>query len=351
MTTKNTQIIFKKIPEGMPVVGEDIEVVTKDFDVNRVTLKDNDVLLHNLYMSVDPYMRGRMRPAKIKSYISAFTLGEVMQAGGVSEVIKSKNPEFKEGDIVSGMIGWENYTLVSEGKDLRKIEGARESSIPLSYYLGILGMPGMTAYIGLFHIGEPKEGETIFISAASGAVGQVVGQIAKVKGLRVVGTAGDDSKVDYLVKELGFDAAFNYKKVDLNQELSSSCPKGIDIYYENVGGKMLDAALEHCNDFARIPVCGMISQYNRSSDPEPVYNTLMILTKRIKMHGFIVFDIEHLYATQFANDVPNWLKEGKIKYKEDLMEGIENAPEAFLRILRGENFGKQVVKLADPSGK
>ncbi|KAK9763049.1 hypothetical protein K7432_010641 [Basidiobolus ranarum] len=200
MASKNTQVIFKQVPEGMPVVGKDIELVTKDFDVNSVTLNENDVLLRNLYMSVDPYMRGRMRAPEIKSYSPAFTLGEVMLAGGVSEVIKSKNPEFKEGDIVSGMIGWENYTIIRDNKDLRKIEGAvlpgskglrkiegaRESSIPLSYHLGVLGMPGMTAYAGLFKIGEPKEGETIFISAASGAVGQVVGQIAKVKGLRVV---------------------------------------------------------------------------------------------------------------------------------------------------------------------
>ncbi|KAK9759723.1 hypothetical protein K7432_016987 [Basidiobolus ranarum] len=270
-----------------------------------------------------------------------------MQAGGVSEVIKSKNPEYKEGDIVTGMIGWENYTVISGGKDLRKIEGARESSIPLSYYLGVLGMPGMTAYAGLFKIGEPKEGETIFISAASGAVGQVVGQIAKVKGLRVVGTAGDDSKVEYLLKELKFDAAFNYKKVDLDQALSESCPNGIDVYFENVGGKMLDTVLKHCNDFARIPVCGMISQYNRFSNPEPIYNIALVLSKRIRFQGFIVSEIAAEFASQFSKDVPTWLKEGKMVYKEDKMEGIENAPEAFLRILRGENFGKQVVKLAD----
>ncbi|KAK9667622.1 hypothetical protein K7432_017591 [Basidiobolus ranarum] len=196
MTSNNTQIIFKHIPEDMPVLGKHIELVTKEFDANSVILNQNDVLLRNLYMSVDPYMRGRMRPAGTKSYIPAFTLGEVMQAEGVSEVIKSKNSEYKEGDIVTGMIGWENCTIIPGGKDLRKIEDARKSPIPLSYYLGVLGTPGMTAYSGLFKIGEPKEGETIFISAASGAVGQVVGQIAKVKGLRVVGTAGDDSKVD-----------------------------------------------------------------------------------------------------------------------------------------------------------
>ncbi|KAK9759722.1 hypothetical protein K7432_016986, partial [Basidiobolus ranarum] len=334
MASNNTQVIFKQVPEGMPVVGKDIELVTKEFDVNSVSLNDNDVLLRNLYMSVDPYMRGRMRPAGTKSYAPAFTLGEVMQAGGISEVIKSKNPEYKEGDIVTSMVGWENYTIISGGKDLRKIEGARESSIPLSYYLGVLGMPGMTAYAGLFKIGEPKEGETIFISAASGAVGQVVGQIAKVKGLRVVGTAGDDSKVEYLLKELKFDAAFNYKKVDLDQALSESCPNGIDVYFENVGGKMLDTVLKHCNDFARIPVCGMISQYNRFSNPEPIYNIALVLSKRIRFQGFIVSEIAAEFASQFAKDVPTWLKEGKMLYKEDKMEGIENAPEAFLRILR-----------------
>ncbi|ORX66993.1 NAD(P)-binding protein [Basidiobolus meristosporus CBS 931.73] len=288
-----------------------------------------------------------MRPANVKSYAPAFALGEVMTAGGVSEVIKSKNPEYKEGDIVTGMVGWENYSVVPEGKDLRKIDNARQSPIPLSYHLGVLGMPGMTAYAGLFKIGEPKKGETIFISAASGAVGQVVGQIAKVKGLRVVGTAGDDSKVEYLLKELKFDAAFNYKKVDLDQALSEACPNGIDVYFENVGGKMLDVVLKHCNDFARIPVCGMISQYNRFLNPEPIYNIAMILTKRIRFQGFIVREIAADYAAQFAQDVPAWIKEGKLIYKDDQMDGIENAPEAFLRILRGENFGKQVVKLAD----
>ncbi|KAK9765545.1 hypothetical protein K7432_006047 [Basidiobolus ranarum] len=347
MSLKNTQVIFKKVPEGMPVVGEHMELVTKDFDPNSVTLNDNDVLLRNLYMSVDPYMRGKMRAPEAKSYTPAFPLGEVFQAAGVSEVIKSKNSNYKEGDIVSGLIGWENYSLIPGGKDLRKIEGARESSIPLSYHLGVLGMPGMTAYAGLLKIGEPKKGETIFISAASGAVGQVVGQIAKVKGLRVVGTAGDDSKVEYLKKELKFDAAFNYKKVDLDQALSEHCPDGIDVYFENVGGKMLDVVLKHCNDFSRIPVCGMISQYNRTSNPEPIYNISMVLTKRIRFQGFIVSEIAGEYKDQFSKEVPSWLKEGKMIYKEDKMEGIENAPEAFLRLLKGENFGKQVVKLAD----
>ncbi|ORX89681.1 NAD(P)-binding protein [Basidiobolus meristosporus CBS 931.73] len=344
---KNTQIIFNKVPDAMPVVGEHIKLVTEDFDPNTVALSENDVLLRNLFMSVDPYMRGKMREAEAKSYSPAFTLGKVLDAGGVSEVIKSKNPEYKEGDIVQGLIGWENYTVVSEGKNLRKIDGARQSSIPLSYHLGVLGMPGMTAYAGLFKIGEPKQGETIFISAASGAVGQVVGQIAKIKGLRVVGAAGDDSKVKFLLDELKFDAAFNYKKMDLDEAFNKYCPKGIDVYFENVGGKMLDTVLKHCNDFARIPVCGMISQYNRTSNPEPIYNTHMILSKRIRVQGFIVAEIASEFRAQFAQEVPAWLKEGKLIYKEDVMDGIDNAPEAFLRILRGENFGKQVVKIAD----
>jgi len=242
---------------------------------------------------------------------------------------------------VVSLLAWETYTVIKNFSATSKIP---ELGIPLSNWIGVLGMPGMTAFIGLHKIGNPKVGETIFISAASGAVGQLVGQLAKILGLRVVGSAGEDSKVEYLVKELKFDAAFNYKTCDMNAELTKHCPKGIDIYFENVGGKTLEVVLTHCNNFARIPVCGMISQYN-TQKPDPIHNLFLLIVKRIRMEGFIVGDDWATYWPQFVKEIPELVKKGEIKYKEDITEGLEKAPEAFVGMLKGNNFGKTIVKV------
>lgn len=336
MAEINTRIMFKSRPTGW-VAPENFEIVTAEAPEPG----PDDVLVRNIYMSLDPYMRGRMNAGK--SYISGFQLGEVMMAGVVGQVAASNNAAFAEGDYVNGMLGWENYSLVPGGKGLTKVD---PSIAPLSYYLGVLGMPGMTAYVGLLDIGEPKEGDTVYISAASGAVGQIVGQIAKIKGCRVVGSAGSDDKVAYIRDELGFDAAFNYRTVEsLDAGLRETCPDGIDVYFENVGGEMLDAVLNRINPFARIVACGMISQYNKEK-PDGVHNLMSLVRCKAKIHGFIVSDHwDRLPA--FLKDMGGWLKDGRVKYREDIAQGLENAPAAFIGMLKGENFGKQVVQITD----
>ncbi|KAG0262560.1 hypothetical protein BG011_010062 [Mortierella polycephala] len=339
---KNKSVIFLKHPTEFPVPGEHFDVQTKDLTVN---LNAKDVLLRNLYISQDPYMRGRMRDTD-KSYVSGFQIGQPLEGFGVSEVIESKNDDFPVGAVVAGIVSWAEYTVVPGAQGLRAIPDARNPKIPLSSYIGVLGMPGMTAYSSLKIIGKPKAGETIFISAASGAVGQLVGQIAKRQGLRVVGSAGADNKVEYLLKELKFDAVFNYKKGNILENLKAAAPEGIDIYFENVGGETLEAALEVMNTHGRIIACGMISQYNTQA-PYGVRNLTHIVGKRITMRGFIVSDFQEECGADFIKDVGSWLVNGEIIYKEDVAVGIENAPDSFVGMLKGKNFGKQVVKIAD----
>ena len=291
-------------------------------------------------MSVDPYMRGRMRDAK--SYTPPFQLGAVLAGGSVGRVVESKNAGFESGDYVVGAQGWREY-YVSKGDDQRKIDA---SLAPLPAFLGTLGMPGMTAYVGLLDIGKPKSGETVFVSAAAGAVGMVVGQIAGIQGCRVVGSAGTDDKTSYLVNELGFDAAFNYKTTDIDRALDEHCPDGVDVYFENVGGKTLEAVLTHMSPFGRIPVCGMIALYN-NEQPAPGPATLIqVIPRRLTLTGFIVSDhLDRMAA--FTRDVGGWLAEGKIRSKETIVEGIENAPSAFLGLLRGDNLGKMLVRVGE----
>jgi NADPH-dependent curcumin reductase CurA len=335
MARDNTAVLLKSRPTGW-VTEDNFEIVTRPAGEPG----EGEVLVRNLYMSVDPYMRGRMRAGK--SYAAPWEVGEVCQAGMVGQVVASNAANVAEGDFVSGMLGWEQYS-VAPGKALMKVN---PDAAPLSYYLGIMGMPGMTAWIGLLDIGEPKEGETVYVSAASGAVGQVVGQIAKMKGCRVVGSAGEDDKVAYIRDELGFDAAFNYKSVDsLTGALRETCPDGIDVYFENVGGAMLDAVLANINPFGRIVACGMISQYNRE-EGEGVKNLMVIVGNRVKFQGFIVSD-HFNRMPEFVREMGGWLAEGKIKYRESITKGIENAPKAFIGMLKGENFGKAVVQIAD----
>ncbi|KAI8362320.1 hypothetical protein B0O80DRAFT_421857 [Mortierella sp. GBAus27b] len=340
--TQNKSVVFLKHPTEFPVPGEHFAVQSHEL---KTDLKENDVLLRNYYISLDPYMRGKMRNAD--SYTPGFQIGEALTASGVSEVIESKNPAFPVGSIVTGFVGWEEYSVIPSAQGLRVINNARESKIPLSAYLGVLGMPGLTAYSSLKIIGQPKAGETIFISAASGAVGQIVGQIAKRLGLRVIGSAGSDDKVEYLLKELKFDAAFNYKKGSILGNLQAAAPEGIDIYYENVGGETLEAALEVMNVHGRVIACGMISQYN-TQQPYGIKNLAHVIGKRITIRGFIVADFAAECGADFARDVGAWLMKGEIIYKEDIAVGIDNAPSAFVGMLQGKNFGKQVVKIADP---
>ncbi|KAI7888415.1 uncharacterized protein EV154DRAFT_447953 [Mucor mucedo] len=341
----NTKIIFAKIPTTFPVAGEHMIVEKSEIDLDA-ELPQGAILLKTLVLSVDPYMRGRMRDVSIQSYSPAFPLNQPMSGHVVTQVLKSNNPKFAQGDLVYGLGSFAEYVLVPEAYTpyFEVRNEIKTSGLPISNYVGVLGMPGMTAYVGLIKFGKPVKGETLYVSAASGAVGQLVGQIGARLGLRVVGSAGSDEKVAYL-KELGFDAAFNYKTTDYEEALSVHCPNGIDIYFENVGGKMLEAVINHANRFARIVCCGMISQYN-TQNPEPIHNLLQVVAKSLEIRGFIVGDSPEM-TEPFRKDVTEWLKAGEIKYREDIAEGIESTPEALIGVLRGKNFGKQVVHVAD----
>ncbi|MBV8032524.1 MAG: NADP-dependent oxidoreductase [Betaproteobacteria bacterium] len=300
--------------------------------------KDGEVLVKNLWLSLDPYMRGRMND--VKSYAAKQEIDQVMVGQTAGEVLVSKNEKYKKGEHVLASFGWQQYGL-SDGKGLTKVDATR---VPLSAYLGVLGMPGVTAWVGLLDLCQPKAGETVVVSAASGAVGSVVGQIAKLKGCRAVGIAGGKKKCAYVVDELGFDACVDYKAGRLNDDLKAAAPSGIDCYFENVGGEVLDAVLRRMNPFSRIAVCGLISQYN-ATDPYGVKSFQSVLVNRIKVQGFIVSDRMELWPRALA-DLSSWVASGKLKYRETVAEGLENAPKAFIGLLKGENLGKQLVKLA-----
>jgi NADPH-dependent curcumin reductase CurA len=302
------------------------------------------MLLRTKWLSLDPYMRGRMSDAP--SYAKPVGIDEVMEAGTVSEVVESSNPKYQKGDIVLSRAGWQTHML-SDGSGLRKLD---PNVAPVSTALGVLGMPGMTAYAGLLEIGKPQAGETVVVSAASGAVGSVVGQIARIKGARAVGIAGGPDKCRYVKEELGFDECIDHRAPDFPDKLKAACPKGIDVYFENVSGAVWDAVFPLLNTFARIPVCGLIAQYSATEAPEMKYKTSQIfravLTKRLTIRGFIVTDFAAKHA-DFQRDVSQWVKEGKIKYREDIAEGLENAPATFIGLLKGKNFGKQLVRIAE----
>jgi NADPH-dependent curcumin reductase CurA len=299
-------------------------------------LKDGEVLVRNEYLTVDPYMRSLMNEGK--SYMPPVELNATMAGGTVGEVVASKNPKFAVGDKVVGYLGWAEMG-VSDGSTLRKVD---TSEVPLQAYLGVVGMPGMTAWYGLNQIMVPKPGETVVVSAASGAVGSVVGQLAKLKGCRVVGIAGGKEKCDYVVKELGFDACVDYKAGNLVADLAAATPDGIDAVFENVGGQVLDASLARMNPFGRIAVCGLIAGYN--GEPVPVNNFSAVLVMRLTMRGFIVG--EHMeFWPQGLNELAMLVACGKLKYRETIAQDLANAPEAFLGLLKGKNFGKQLVKL------
>ena len=330
----NKEIQFASRPTGMPA-PENFKL--KDAEVPQ--LNDGEVFVRTLYISVDPYLRGRMREGK--SYVPPFEIGQVIQSGVIGKVVESRATEFKQGDLVTGMLGWRLYNL-AKTPELRKVD---PRLAPVTTALGVLGMPGLTAYFGLLDIGQPKEGETVVVSGAAGAVGMTVCQVAKIKGARAVGIAGSDEKNQYLREELGVDAAVNYKEADMRKALKEACPQGIDVYFDNVGGEVSDAVLPLLNHGARIVICGQISLYNLDKPdvgprPQPA-----LLVNSALMKGFIIID----YAGRFAEGVmelAQWLTAGKLKYAETIVEGFENTPNAFIGLFSGENLGKQIVKVA-----
>ncbi|KAL2319383.1 hypothetical protein Fmac_028352 [Flemingia macrophylla] len=335
---RNKQVVLRDYVSGFPKES-DMDIVEGTIEL-KVPEGYNDVLLKNLYLSCDPYMVALMRDIGPEGFQN-YTPGSPLTGYGVSKVIESGHPNYKKGDLVWGFTKWEEFSLVSPTL-LFKIE---HTDVPLSYYTGILGMPGMTAYAGFFELGSPKNGENVFVSAASGAVGQLVGQFAKLTGCYVVGSAGSKEKVDLLKNKLGFDEAFNYKEEsDLDATLKRYFPEGIDIYFENVGGKTLDAVLLNMRVHGRIPVCGMVSQYNLTQ-PESVTNLAHIIFKRVLMQGFIVNDFYHLYPKFLEFLLPH-IREGKVVYVEDRDEGLENGPAALVGLYSGRNVGKQVLVVA-----
>jgi len=333
-TSVSRQIVLRSRPVGMPKPG--------DFDLVETPLpapKDGEILSRTVYLSLDPYMRGRI--SGVRSYAQSVELGQVIVGATVGEVLESKHPGLTRGDIVQGYDGWQSHA-VAKGASLRPLDPAQA---PISTALGVLGMPGLTAYVGLLDIGRPKSGETVVVSAASGAVGSAVGQIARIKGARVVGIAGARDKCEYVVRELGFDQCVSHRAADLAGDLSAACPQGIDVYFENVGGVVLEAVMPLLNQGARIPLCGLISEYNATtSTPGP--NLRPLLFNRVLLQGFIVSD--HLARMgDFVRDCGGWLREGQLKYREDIVEGLERAPEAFIGLLQGQNFGKLLVRVGE----
>jgi hypothetical protein len=334
---KNRKILLASRPTGEPTL-ENFKFV--DLDVPE--LQDGEVLVLTLYLSVDPYMRGRMSDRK--SYVPPFQVGEVITGGAIGQVIESRSDAFKPGDIVTGMLGWQLFTVAKAG-ELRKID---PNLAPITTHLGVLGITGLTAYFGLLDIGKPQEGETVVVSGAAGAVGTVACQIAELIGCRVVGIAGGEEKCRYLVNELGVDAAIDYKNTsDMRKAVQDACPKGVDVYFDNVGGKISDAVISSINDFARIVICGLISQYNLEKPEVGPRIEPILLVKRGLMQGFIIVDFAPRFAEGIAQ-LAQWLAEGKLKYAEHIVEGFENTPRAFLGLFKGENLGKQLVKVADP---
>ena len=331
MTTLNRRIVLATRPDG--------QVTPAQFRLEEVALPavaDGQVLVRNRFLSLDPYMRGAMNDRT--SYRQPQALGETMVGGTVGEVVESRHPGFKLGDVVVGGYGWQLYGL-SNGAGLRKVDTSR---VPMQAYLGVAGMPGVTAWVGLNRIITPKAGETVVVSAASGAVGSVVGQLAKAAGCRVVGVAGGSAKCSAVINDFGFDACVDYKAGRLVEDLAAATPNGIDGYFENVAGAVLDAVLDRMNAFGRIAVCGMIAGYN--DEPIPVYNIRSILTNRLKIQGFIVSEVADAWPPALA-ELAQRVGDGSLKYRETVSRGLESAPSAFIGLLRGDNFGKQLVEL------
>lgn len=330
----NNKIILKERPTGKPAL-ENFEFQKEEIP----QINEGELLLKSLYVSVDPYLRGRMRDEK--SYIDPFSLNEPLESGIIAEVIESRNSNFQPGDFVSGMLQWKEYQS-SNGNGLNKVSKDRA---PLSAHLGILGLTGITAYLGLEKIGKLKPGETLLVSGAAGAVGSVAGQIGKIKGCRVVGIAGSDEKISWTIEKLNFDDGINYRTTeDLKKSIANTCPNGVDVYFDNVGGEVLDAALANINKFGRVINCGAISSYNETELPVGPRPEGILIKKSALMQGFIVRD----YVKDFGpavNQLSRWFEDDKLKYSETLIEGFENIPKAFLDLFEGKNQGKMIVKV------
>ena len=334
MANQNRQVRLKRRPTGMPT--------TADFEIADSPIPDpaeGEVLVRGIYLSLDPYMRGRISAAR--SYAKPVDIGAVMEGRVVGEVVRSRDPAFREGDYISGGYGWQLYSKVP-GNGLLKLNPAEA---PLSTALGVLGMPGLTAYVGLSEIGRPQKGETVVVSAASGAVGAVVGQLAKHAGARVVGIAGGGDKCRFVEGELGFHAAIDHRAADLGAALDRACPNGIDVYFENVGGPVQQAVFPRLNDFGRMIMCGMVAEYN-DVEPRPGPNLMAAVRKRLKIQGFIVSDQWQRWGEYRAMAAP-LVKSGALKYREDIIDGLDRAPEAFIGLLQGRNFGKLLIRLGD----
>jgi NADPH-dependent curcumin reductase CurA len=334
MENRNRQVLLKRRPTGAPT--------TEDFEIADGPMPDpgeGEVLVRGIYLSLDPYMRGRMSAAR--SYARPVDVGAVMEGRVVGQVVRSHDPGFREGDYILGGYGWQLYSSVS-AQNLIKLDPAEA---PLSTALGVLGMPGLTAYVGLSEIGRPQRGEAIVISAASGAVGAVAGQLSRQAGASVVGIAGGADKCRYVEAELGFDTCIDHRSANLGAALDRACPNGIDVYWENVGGAVQQAVFPRLNDFGRVVMCGMVSEYN-DLDPRPGPNLMAAVRKRLRIQGFIVSDQWQRFGEYRAMAAP-LVRSGQLKYREDIVEGLDRAPEAFIGLLRGRNFGKLLVKLGD----
>ena len=330
----NLRVLLKSRPVGFPT-EEDFQIVESSIPEPE----EGEILVKVEWLSLDPYMRGRMNDAK--SYASPVEIGEVMVGGAAGTVVNSRSPAFSVGDTVEGRLGWQSYAL-SDGSGVRKVD---ESLGPLQTSIGILGMPGLTAYFGFLDVCEPSPGDTVVVSAASGAVGQVVGQIARIMGCRVVGTVGSDDKLSYIVEELGFNVGINYKSQDIGKSLDNACPQGIDVYFDNVGGFVTDAVLDRINTGARISVCGQISQYNLA-EPELAPRNMGVLTRtQSKMEGFLVTRYQSRFE-EGRQRMARWIQEGELRYREYVVEGLENAPKTFIGMLNGENLGKTLIKVS-----
>jgi NADPH-dependent curcumin reductase CurA len=333
MAEVNRQIRLASRPVGFPKES-DFEMVEGPVPEPS----EGEVLTRTLFLSLDPYMRGRMSDAK--SYSAPVPIGGVMVGRTIGEILASRDSGYAAGDVVVGFGNWQDYAII-RGKTLRKVDPALA---PVTTALGVLGMPGHSAYVGLLDIGQPQPGETVVVSAASGAVGSLVGQIAKIKGCRVVGIAGGDAKCRYVVDELGFDACIDHRAPDFSAALALACPKGVDVNFENVGGAVLQAVWPLLNDFARVVVCGLVAHYNDAT-LTPSADLRSVLIKRLTVRGFIITD-HSARSGDFLRDVSAWLREGRIKYREDIVDGLEHAPEAFIGLLHGHNFGKLIVRVA-----
>ncbi len=338
---QTTQVLLASRPTGEPA-DENFELATKDLPDPG----DGELLLRVIYLSLDPYMRGRMSAAR--SYAAPVEVGDVLEGGTVCEVMESRHPDYRVGDIVLSHCGWQTHAI-SDGRGLRRLEAF---AAPVSTALGVLGMPGFTAYAGLRRIGRPRPGETLVVAAATGPVGSAVGQIAKLGGARAVGVAGGPEKCAALIDEFGFDAAVDHRAPDFTEQLRKSCPDGVDVYFENVGGHVTDAVVPLLNEFARIPVCGLVADYNATQAPDGVDRLpgflRQVLVKSLTVRGFIQREfVDDLYA-DFVRDMTHWVLDGSVRYREDVVVGLENAPEAFRGLLAGRNFGKLLVEVGAP---